>query len=105
MNFVSCVCRWISNNLENGDNNEIGLQLLTFSLSPFLKIGVSSAIFNRSGKIPCSMQVLKSIFSVGAIISALILINLVGAHSELVDFLGSSLEIYRSISKIEIGFK
>ena len=34
------------------------------------------------------MQVLKRIFSVGAIISALILINLVGAHSELVDFFG-----------------
>ena len=52
------ICISFSNILEKCDNIDIGLQLEAISLAPDLKMGITLASFNLSGKIPFCTQLL-----------------------------------------------
>ena len=53
-----------SSNFEKQGKTEIGLKLVTRVLFPFLKIRVTRAIFNLSGKTPFAKEILKICFRV-----------------------------------------
>ena len=53
-----------SSNFEKQGKTEIGLSLVTRVLLPFLKIGVTRAIFSLSGKTPFAKEILKICFRI-----------------------------------------
>ena len=58
-----------SSNFEQKGKTEIGLSLVNIMLFPFLKIGVTRAIFSLSGKTPFAKEISKIFFRITDILS------------------------------------